>query len=380
MKKEEWKTIKGFEDYMVSNLGNVKSYRGRSNGLILSPNKSDEYLSVVLRGDDGSKKIGVHRLVATAFIPNPDNLPFINHKNGRPSDNRVENLEWCTPSQNTRHYYDVLMEGKLLRDQPVVQYTKTGRHIQDWDSVIEASVWTGIGIDDIIHSCKRRQKRKTTRGFLWRFKGDSDLCLNYKSSEYRELYLRKVVQINKYGEKVGEYGTIEEASKHTRVRVSSIQRVCANKQWKTNDGSVWRYAELFNEEEFGYYKGKTFIKMNPNGIFVEKYKGIRELIDNNKGDLVSFIRCFRGELESVDGHKWCIEEEGDVSRKEKRRKPVVCLDKQMNYICEYATISEAAQEMKCQPIHVSIACRDIKKSCRGFRWMYKDEYEKLKDI
>lgn len=380
MKKEEWKIIKGYEDYMVSNWGNIKSYRGRSNGLIMSPNKTQGYLFVSLCNDQGKKRHSIHRLVATHFIENPNGLPFINHKNGIRDDNRVENLEWCTPSQNTRHYFYVLKEGQLLKDQPVVQYTKTGRYIQDWDSVIEASMGTGIHIDDIIHSCKRRQKRKTTKGYLWRFRGDLDLRLEYKASEQREYFFRGVVRINKYGEKVGEYGTIQEASKYTGVNACGIQKVCANKQWKTEDGSIWRYAELFDENEFGYYKDKTFIKMTPLGIFVEKYKGIHELIDNTNGDLVSFIRCFKGDLDSIDRYKWCVEEEGDKSRKEKRRHPVVCLDKQMNYICEYPTVSAAAVAMKCQPIHVSIACRDIKRSCRGYRWMYKDEYDKSKDI
>lgn len=370
--EEIWKTIEGFEDYMVSNLGNIKSYRGRSNGLIMKPNKSGEYLSVVLCSNDGQKKISVHRLVAMAFIPNLQNMPFINHKNGKPSDNRVDNLEWCTPSQNTRHYYDVLMEGKLLRDQPVVQYTRYGKYIKDWESIIKASEATGICIDDIIHSCKRRHKHESTMGFLWRFKGDEDIRLSCKN-------LRKVIHINKYGEKVSEYPTIQLAAKELNLNSAAIQKVCAKDQWQLGDDSIWRYAEHYDEKEFGYYHDKTFIKMHANGIFIEKYYGVHDLVDRGGINLVAMVRHLQGMQDSVGGYKWCLEEEGDVSRSEKRRHPVVCLDKQMNYICEYPTLSAAAVAMKCQPIHVSIACRDLKKSCRGYRWMYKEDYNKYKE-
>ena len=370
--KEEWRTIKRFDDYMVSNLGNIKSFRGRSNGLIMKPNVCGGYCYICLRNDKEVGRTSIHRVVAETFIPNPDNLPFVNHKNGNPSDNRVENLEWCTASYNTRHYFYVLKKGMLLKDQPVVQYTRYGIYVRDWDSIIQASEDTGICIDDIIHSCKRRRKHESTKGFLWRFKGDDDLKLNYKN-------LRGVVHINKYGEMVSKYDTIKAAAQKLGLNSSAIHKVCSKHQLQLSDGSIWRYAECFNEDELGYYHDKTFVKMRPNGIFVNKYKGVHELVDNANVSLVAIVRCLQGLQESVDGYKWCIAEEGDKSRKEKRRKAVVCLDKQMNYVCGYPTVSAAAEALNTQPIHISTACRDLSKSCRGFRWMYKEDYEKTID-
>ena len=115
---EEWRSIPGYEGlYEVSNLGRVRSldrYVKYSNGMIhlhkgkvLSPGKdTDGYLKVVLNCNRKCKTITVHRLVALTFIPNPDNLPIINHKDEDKTNNSVDNLEWCTQQYNL-NYNDV---------------------------------------------------------------------------------------------------------------------------------------------------------------------------------------------------------------------------------------------------------------------------------
>jgi len=120
--KEIWKDIIGFDTfYQVSNLGHVRSIlvRRGSQARRLKPTgtgrRHSGYLAVTLSKNNKSVKLTVHRLVGTAFIPNPDNLPQINHKNGKKSDNRVTNLEWCSNSQNLLHAYRVL--GRRSPDQ-----------------------------------------------------------------------------------------------------------------------------------------------------------------------------------------------------------------------------------------------------------------------
>ena len=115
---EIWKPIKGFEGlYEISNFGNVKSLprikinnRGKqlTKERIMKPNKTrNKYLNVPLTGENHIKKYySIHRLVAQTFIPNPDNLPEINHINGDKTNNRVDNLEWVTRSENIRHAYN----------------------------------------------------------------------------------------------------------------------------------------------------------------------------------------------------------------------------------------------------------------------------------
>ena len=168
-KKEIWKDIKGYEGhYQVSNLGKVKSLfrvvphklKGKKtiSEMILTPRIGDtKYLRVGLckNGKPHDKTFYVHRLLASAFIPNPENKPQINHKNGIRIDNRIENLEWCTGKENCIHSYRVLNRGNYRK---VVLINNKGLIIKEFDTVRMAEKLNNVISDTIIRRCKKHIK------------------------------------------------------------------------------------------------------------------------------------------------------------------------------------------------------------------------------
>ena len=125
---EIWVTIKDFEDYQVSNLGRIKSLSSRSHYVtkekILKPQIGEYYLHVDLYKDKKDHTKTIHSLVAKAFIPNPNNLPEVNHKDGIKYNNNVTNLEWSTFSDNTKHAYRMgLMKGMKGEKSPQSKLT-----------------------------------------------------------------------------------------------------------------------------------------------------------------------------------------------------------------------------------------------------------------
>lgn len=106
---EEWRDVVGYEGkYQVSNKGNVRTFQ-RDRCMSLKQKNTQGYMTVMLWNNKKHKDAKVHRLVAEAFIPNPDGLPVVNHKDENPSNNCVENLEWCTRSYNILHSYNHLI-------------------------------------------------------------------------------------------------------------------------------------------------------------------------------------------------------------------------------------------------------------------------------
>lgn len=174
---EIWKDIKGYEGrYQVSNMGRVKRLARVCNcGEVLDerilktrPTRGG-YPLILLRESDGGRRRGhsVHRLVATAFLPNPDNLPQVNHKNEDRTDNRSVNLEWCTAHYNM-HYGNCqrrIFEGQHFK--PVDQYTKDGKFITHYKSVSDCSRATGISTGRISAICNRRGF--SSKGFTFKY-------------------------------------------------------------------------------------------------------------------------------------------------------------------------------------------------------------------
>lgn len=158
---EIWKDIEGYNgDYQISNKGRVKSLKNK-NPLIMSliQQTTSNYYCIGLCKDNHKKKYSVDRLVAEAFIPNPNNYSEINHINKDTLDNRVENLEWCTHSQNVQH--SIYRQG--IRVQ---QFTLDGQLLNTFESLAEAERQTNIYRPNISNALDK--VNRTAGGFIWR--------------------------------------------------------------------------------------------------------------------------------------------------------------------------------------------------------------------
>ena len=163
---EEWRDVPGYEGlYQVSNLGRV---RGMRRGLlnILSPSSYNGYYRVNLSKGGKYITIHIHRLVAMAFLPNPNNYPQVNHKDGDRKNNNLNNLEWCTASYNQLHAFRTLNRVRP-RCRVISQMDGNGEIIKIYSSISEASRDLGVSVQAIRSALCGRTTH--SGGYKWEY-------------------------------------------------------------------------------------------------------------------------------------------------------------------------------------------------------------------
>lgn len=254
---EVWKTIPHLgNNYAISNYGRLKSlahtvrqsYMNRTTKTrtrIVRQTKSKYgYLSFrpMIDGKLGNERI--HRLVAIAFVPNPNNLPFVNHKDENKQNNMASNLEWCTAKYNSNYGTCQSRRAKTLsailtsKSEIINQYDLEGNFVRSFQGkrdIVEA----GLCYETIRRCCKHSQK--TSDGYVYRFDGDDFSLSPNKTRKYEG---KKVVCLDLHGNYIATYKSAREASiaiKGEDVILPGISRCCRGGR-PSAYGYKWRYA------------------------------------------------------------------------------------------------------------------------------------------
>lgn len=172
----EWRIIEEQPKYEVNNLGQVRHIIRKQ---ILKPRLNKGGYNYFCVCNNGKRiNYAVHRAVAIAFIPNPDNKTEINHINSIRDDNRLENLEWVTSSENKHHAY-LKAENSISRGKKIHQYTLDNEYIKTYDTVRLAAEDMGCSIGAISNCASGRTK--TSQGYIWKFDEGSTTRYNRTS-------------------------------------------------------------------------------------------------------------------------------------------------------------------------------------------------------
>ena len=267
LENEEWRDVhivKGVDFsgyYKASNKGRIKrlegtvTYRNGRNKHIKEhllnpkPEKRTGRLHVYL--SNGKEHITgfFHQFLAATFIPNPNNYPFVNHKDENPSNNCVENLEWCTKYYND-NYGTARERAWKTMSIPVVQLNIDGSFVKEWQSATKAEE-AGFGCATIINRCVKK-KLKSHYGYLWLYSDEYNKMSKEELNEYvkwteNTTYKKdkRVVQLNMDGSLVKIWNQVSDVSKKD-MSVTTVSN-CINKKYKNAYGYIWfRYLEYIN--------------------------------------------------------------------------------------------------------------------------------------
>ena len=256
--EEKRKWIKGFEGlYWITNTGRVISadrfdrFNRKVGGeLKLGLRGQAGYLGLTLFKDGVGYQRLVHRLVADAFVPNPDNKPCVDHIDGNNKNNNANNLRWVTYKENMNNpvtYARMLEDTSKFVSQvgannpfsrKVRMYSLNGEYIRTFDCLSDTSRFCGVGDNSIGRVC--RGERFSAGGYKWAYEGEA----NRKISGHITLPTNKrgVLQYNSDGVLIEEYGSIAEAAKATGFQATNIIHA-AKGDLKTYKGYRWKYKE-----------------------------------------------------------------------------------------------------------------------------------------
>ena len=384
--EEEWKDIDGYEGYyQVSSFGRVKSLdryvkdtkRNCFNfvkGRIMSPSSADKkhYMQVSLSKNNKVTHYLIHRLVAQAFIPNPNNLPQVNHKDENRENNNVDNLEWCTAEYNTNYGTRALRQG-MSRGKTVYQYNKYGVLENTYHSASYASKEIGVNSTSI-HACCVG-KIVTVKGCVWSYKPLSVEEVREKIDDRYSCRNKEVYQYLKDGTFIKRYKSLTFAEKETGIPCGDIWKCCNGKS-KSARGYVWSYNKIAKYEVKSKSEtnlGKIVYQYSLDGELIMKYKNAAEACKNVEFEMTSICQCCRGKTKTHSGYIWSREE---LSKEEVLkissgipRKEVYQYNLDGSFVKKYDSAKEACKlNDGFTSYGINGACAGRTKTHKGYIW------------
>lgn len=239
--EEIWRDVVGYEGlYKISNFGNV--FSNYVNRIIHPGTTRDGYKYVFLSKNKEKKMNTIHRLVAKAFLDNPNNYPVVNHKDENPSNNHVDNLEWCTVSYNNTYNNAHIKRAQLL-SKCVYRYNKYGDICEEYASVRDASKTLKVSSGDIVDCCNGNLITYLNSVWSYVVLSKQDVIERFqKSATYRQnnKLSKKVNQYDLNGNFIASYPSAREASRQLGISQSLISSVCRGEHPHTH-GFIFKY-------------------------------------------------------------------------------------------------------------------------------------------
>ena len=341
--EEQWLPIQDFPNYHISSFGNVKNII--TNKILKSCNKSG-YYNVSLLNSITRKSVKIHRLVAIAFISNPENKPEVNHKDKNKLNNHIDNLEWVTKSENMYHCFKNM---KIIsnKNKPLNRINKdTNVIIQSYNSIEEASIWVfENGFTKNIHNGR-----------------------------------------NSIGNCICGLSNSSYGFKWELIKTEHL------------DNEIWKQVTITNESNKTYFVSNLGRFKNSRGNIMDNYKVnengyIRVYIYNKTYALhrliaLAFIanpenKCQVNHIDgnkinnSVDNLEWVTNKENQIHKHQTGlgnnfTRKIVQYNLDNIFIKEHKSISSASKEINISKSCISGVLRGKRKTAGGFIWKYLD--------
>lgn len=221
--KEEWKDCLGYENlYQVNKKGDIRSCHNGKWHILSAGISKRGYRHFLFHKDGKRKNVRGCRLVAEAFIPNPDNLPFVNHKDENPANDCVENLEWCTAKYNNN--YGTARQRSSInhsKNRPVCMFDVDGTFIREFYNINDAARFVDGAHTCILRCCNN--KVFCYKGYIWRYKEDADSVMDAVALYKNSKTTNRKIEVCLNGE-VKVFNSMSEAARELKMSRDTLRK------------------------------------------------------------------------------------------------------------------------------------------------------------